>query len=350
MVTDQLEERIMRIGLVGYGVGGRYFHAPFIQAAEGCELVGVVTRSAERAAQVAEDLPGVPVFGSQAELLDSDVDAVTITTPPHTRRELVLEAIDRGVAVVADKPFAPSAAAGLELVEAARSAGILLSVFHNRRWDTDVTTLRKVLDGGNLGEIWRFDSRFDLDQAQTLEAGPEGGLLRDLGSHLIDQALWLFGSARRVSANLDWVDLADGRTDCGFVITISHVNGVHSHVSASKLNHLESRELRVLGSLGSYVSSQSDVQAQAVFAGLRPVDNPLAWGYEVPERWGTLSVGDDVHRVPSEQGAYSDYYTRFAAAVDGRGPQPVPAAEAIETLAVLDAARRSDAEGVTVAL
>jgi predicted dehydrogenase len=340
----------MRIGLVGYGVGGRYFHAPFIEAAEGCELVGVVTRSPERAAQVAADLAGVPVFGSLAELLDEGVDAVTLTTPPQTRRELVLEAVGRGVNVIADKPFAPSAAAGLELVDAARSAGVLLSVFHNRRWDTDMTTLRKVLDEKVLGDIWRFDSRFDLDQPQTLEAGPDGGLLRDLGSHLVDRALWLFGSARRVTANLDWVDLPEGRTDAGFVLTISHANGVHSHVSSSKVNRIESREVRVLGSLGSYVSSQNDVQAQAVFAGVRPIDDPHGWGYEAPERWGTLSTADGSRRVPSEQGAYSDYYARFAAAVDAGGPQPVPAAEAIATLAVLDAARISDAEGTTVAL
>lgn len=191
------------------------------------------------------------MFRSMGELIDSGVDAVTITTPSQTRRQLVLEALGRGVNVIADKPFAPTAAAGRDLVEAARAAGLLLSVFHNRRWDTDIRTLRKVLEAGTLGEIWRFYSRFDLDQTESLEAGPDGGLRRDLGSHLVDQALWLFGSARTVSANLDWLDLPEGRTDAGFVITISHVGGVHSHVSASKVNHVESRELRVLGSLAA---------------------------------------------------------------------------------------------------
>ena len=212
----------MRIGLVGYGVGGRYFHAPFIEAADGCEFVGVVARAAQRVTEVHEDLPGMPVFGSLGEMLDVGVDAVAISTPPQTRRELVLEAIGRGVHVVADKPFAPTAADGQDLVDAAAAAGVLLNVFHNRRWDTDITTLRGVLDSGALGDIWRFDSRFDLDQPQTLEAGPAGGLLRDLGSHLVDQALWLFGPAQRVSANLDWVELPEGRTDAGFVIAISH--------------------------------------------------------------------------------------------------------------------------------
>ncbi len=338
----------MRVGLVGYGVGGRYFHAPFIEAADGCEFVGVVTRSPQRVAEVHQDLPGMPVFGSLGALLDSGVDAVVISTPPQTRRDLVLEAIGRGVPVVADKPFAPTAAAGQELVDAAAAAGVLLSVFHNRRWDTDITTLRGVLDSSVLGDIWRFDSRFDLDQPQTLEAGPDGGLLRDLGSHLVDQALWLLGPAQRVSANLDWVDLPEGRTDAGFVITISHDSGAHSHISSSKINRVESRELRVFGSQGSYVSSQSDVQAQASFAGQRPADDPQGWGYEIEERWGTLATAEGTRRVPSAQGSYADYYTRFAAAVAGTGPQPVPAAEAVGTLAVLDAARLSAADGITV--
>jgi predicted dehydrogenase len=341
---------VVRIGLVGYGVGGRYFHAPYIVAAEGCELVGVVARSPERVADVREDMPSMPIYGSLTELLDAGVDAVAVSTPPHTRRELVLEAIGRGIPVVADKPFAPSAAAGRELVDAANARGVLLSVFHNRRWDTDITTLRGVLDSGSLGETWRFDSRFDLDEARTLEAGPDGGLLRDLGSHLVDQALWLFGPAQRVLAHLDWLDLPGGCTDAGFVLTISHANGVHSHLSASKVNHTVSRELRVFGSRGSYVSAQTDVQTQAIFAGSRPNDDPVTWGYEAEERWGTLSTDEGTRRVPSAQGNYADYYARFAAAVAGTGAQPVPAVEAIGTLAVLDAARLSAAQGVTLSV
>ncbi len=122
----------MRLGVVGYGMGGRYFHTPFIQAANGIELVGIVTRSTERAAQVELDAPGTPVYSSLGELIDAGVDAVTIATPPATRRELVLEALSRGVHVVADKPFAPDPAGGVELVRAAERAGLMLSVFQNR--------------------------------------------------------------------------------------------------------------------------------------------------------------------------------------------------------------------------
>merc|ERR1711969_422125 len=151
------------------------------------ELAGVVARSSERRREVSGDLPGVPTFDSLSALLDSGVDAVTITTPPDPRRDLVLEAVARGVHVIADKPFAPNAASGRELATAAESAGVLLSVFHNRRWDTDIATVAEALP--SLGDIWRCESRFDLDEPGSLDAGPSGGLLRDLGAHLVDQML-----------------------------------------------------------------------------------------------------------------------------------------------------------------
>ncbi|MGZ4661770.1 MAG: Gfo/Idh/MocA family oxidoreductase [Arthrobacter sp.] len=333
----------MKLGLVGFGFGGRIFHAPFITAANGVELAGIVTRSPVRRAEAAEEYPDVPLYDSLTELLAAGVDTVVITTPPETRRELVLEAVAAGVHVVADKPFAPSAGVGRELVQAAAEAGVILNVFHNRRWDTDIRTLRSVLDSGAVGQVARFESRFDLDQPETLEAGPAGGLLRDLGSHLVDQALWLFGPAASVYAALDWADLDSGRTDSGFFVTITHRSGVRSHVSATKSNRLIARELRLLGADGSYVSQQSDVQALAAIAGRRPVDDPTTWGYEEEARWGTLTTAAGQVRVPSEQGAYHAYYEQFALAVAGKGPQPVPGAEAVHTLEVLDAARLSDA-------
>ena len=236
----------LRLGLVGYGAGGRFFHAPFIVAADSVELAGVVTRSPARRAELAEDHPGVPVFDSMSALLATGVDIVTITTPPQTRRELVLEAVAAGVHVIADKPFAPTAANARELVAAAAGASVALNVFHNRRWDADIRTLAALFARGDLGELWRVESRFDADDPATLEPGPQGGLLRDIGSHLVDQVLWLLGPAETVYAELEWVDLPEGRTDCGFSVSIRHACGVHSRVSSSKLNRIEERELRGL--------------------------------------------------------------------------------------------------------
>lgn len=245
-------------------------------------------------------------------------------------------------------PSPPTPRWGRELVHAAADAGVILNVFHNRRWDTDIRTLSAVLDSGAVGQVARFESRFDLDQPETLEAGPAGGLLRDLGSHLVDQALWLFGPAATVYAALDWADLDAGRTDSGFFVTITHRSDVRSHVSATKSNRLVSRELRLLGSDGSYVSQQADVQANAAIAGRRPMDDPAGWGYEEEGRWGILTTADGQARVPSEQGAYHAYYEQFALAVASKGPQPVPGIEAVRTLEVLDAARLSDAESHSV--
>jgi predicted dehydrogenase len=340
----------MRLGLVGFGVGGRYFHAPFIQAADGVELAGVVTRSPQRRRDLAAEYPGVPAYDSIEQLLDAGVDAVTITTPPQTRRELVLTALAAGVAVIADKPFAPDAEGGRELMRAASDAGLVLNVFHNRRWDADIRTLASVLRGGELGDLTRVESRFDLDDPASLDSGPDGGLLRDLGSHLVDQILWLLGPAQRVYAELEWIELADGPTDAGFTIAITHTSGVRSHLSSTKCNRIQQREWRAYGSAGGYVASGTDVQAQAIFAGLRPEAAGERWGYEAEPLWGTLTTARGAVRVPSEQGAYQDYYTQFAAALRGAAEFPVPAAEAIETLVVLDAARVSAVEGRVVEL
>lgn len=335
----------MRLGLVGYGVGGRYFHAPFITAAEGVELAGIVARAPDTIARAKADFPEIPIFSSLTEMLRFGVEAVTITTPPQTRRELVLEAIERGVPVIADKPFAPSAEVGRELDSAAKAKGVILGVYHNRRFDADVLTLRKVLESGRLGRLWRLHSCMDLDDPNTLEAGPTGGLLRDLGSHLVDQVLWLLGPAITVNAQFDLIDRLEGRTDASFVLTIVHKGGVHSHLSASKLNHIASREFRAYGEAGSYVSSGTDVQAQALFAGVRPADDLAGWGYEKPALWGTLRTTSINESIPSEQGRYHDYYEAFAKAVRERGEPPVTAQEAVQALAVLDAARISATQG-----
>lgn len=339
----------VRIGVVGFGSGGMKFHAPFIETADGVTLAGVVTRDPARRQWVAQRHPGVPVFDTlQAMAASGLVVAVTLTTPPQTRRDLVLEALGLGLHVVADKPFAPDAATARELQATAQAAGRRLAVYHNRRWDSDIRTLKAVLDAQAVGTVRRFHSRFDLDEPGTMEPGPAGGLLRDLGSHLVDQALWLCGPVARVYARLDWVESAGGRTDAGFALVLTHVNGVDTHLSASKLNRLQARELRVYGSKGSYVSHSTDVQASAVNDGMTPRGRRETWGFEPESAWGTLATADERRRVPAQQGDYSRYYEAFAQAVRLGTPLPVSASEAVAVIEVLDAARHSDAESVAV--
>lgn len=335
--------------MVGYGTGGQHFHAPFIDAAGGCSLAGIVARAPATIAKARADWPGIPVFPSLTAMITSGAcDAVTITTPPHTRKGLVLEAIAARLHVIADKPFAPDCDAAMQLDAAAKAAGVVLGVYQNRRFDADLQTLRKVISDGRVGKVWRIHSRMDQDSPQTLEAGPGGGLLRDLGSHVVDQMIFLLGPVVAVTATMDMVDLPEGPTDACFTLMLKHENGAHSHLSASKLNHVDMRELRVYGDRGSYFSRATDIQAQDIFAGKRPADDPAGWGYEPELNWGRLYTSAGPEIVPSEQGRYHDYYEAFARAVhDGTAP-PVTAEVGAETLAVLDAARQSAANGRTV--
>jgi predicted dehydrogenase len=338
----------VRIGLVGYGNGGRNFHAPYIEAAPGVELAAIVARDPARVARAHADWPAIPVYGSLTELLAAGIDAVTITTPPATRRDLVLEAINAGVHVVADKPFATDAAGARELVAAAKAKGVALNCYQNRRWDADIRTVAAVVASGELGALWSVESRFDLDEPGGLLAGPHGGLLRDLGAHQIDQLLWLLGPVQSVFALVDWVDLPDGRVDAGYSVELLHVSGVRSRAVATKCNRNVEKELRAYGVDGSYIGRSTDGQTAAIFAGRRPLTEGDAWGYEPEPAWGVLSTAAGRRRVPSERGAYQDFYAQFAAAVRGDGAVPVPGEETIRTIEVLDAARTSALEGRVV--
>lgn len=255
------------------------------------------------------------------------IDAVVVSTPPPTHEDLILEAISAGAAVVGDKPHAPDAETGRRLADAAEHHGVLLNAYHNRRWDADIRTLRAVLDAGEVGEPRRFESRFDLYEPHTVEAGAGGGVLSDLGSHLIDQALWLWGPAQSVYGELQPVHVRGELSDGGFFVAISHANGVVSHLSAGKLNRAVGRELRLTGTRGAFRSAGTDVQAAAIADGKRPIIEGDRWGYEDPQRWGTLTTEEGERLVPGVQGRYQAFYEQFAAAIRGQDDSPVPAAQ-----------------------
>ena len=209
----------VRWALAGYGSGGRIFHAPLITSAAGVELVAVVTGNPERQAEVAENLPGVRSVPELAELPALGVEAVTITTPPATHTSLAHQALDLGLDVVVDKPFALTATAAQDLVEHAERAGRMLTVYQNRRWDSDLLTVQRLIDDGSLGTVHRFTSRIDRwrpVKGNWTDAPAEGGgTLLDLGPHLIDQALYLFGPVARLHAQVRAVrsGSADRRRD-----------------------------------------------------------------------------------------------------------------------------------------
>ena len=279
----------VRIGLVGYGKGGRLFHAPLIAHAEGCVVGGVLVRSPERRAALAADLPGVPVAGSLAELADAGVDAVVVTTPLDSHIQLVREAIGLGLPVVCDKPFARDAAAARETVLAAERAGVLLTVYQNRRWDADYRTVQQAVTGGAVGEVRLFESR--MEQPPQPEGLPVtgGGALLDLGSHAVDQALHLFGPVGSVYAELRMAPGEDG-FDEGFFVALRHDSGVTSHVTGnwSRQGDVGSR-FRVDGAAATLVVPDDDGQTARLVAGRTPESEGAAWG-TVPRAGGARST------------------------------------------------------------
>ncbi|MCB2254047.1 Gfo/Idh/MocA family oxidoreductase [Pseudomonas chlororaphis] len=330
----------MRIGLVGYGHGGRHFHAPLIASLPGATFVGVVTLSAERRRLLAAEHPGVRAFDSLAQLVAAGVDGLVISTPLQGREALVLEAIERGIPVVSDKPFASDATQAQALIDAAAARQVPLSVYMNRRWDSDFLTLRKLIEAGALGRVSRFESRVERYAPEAVGNTSGGGFLRDLGSHLVDQALLLFGPVTRVYAELQYAAQAP-TCDYGFFLSLSHAGGVVSHVSGSCLQNCQGPRLRVSGSAGCYTVEGLDGQEQALVAGLSPHTEGERWGVEEHRRWGWFEQGEVRERVASERGDWLQFYRQWQAALQGQGPLPVAPADALATTRVLDAARLS---------
>jgi predicted dehydrogenase len=336
----------VRIGLVGYGFGGRWFHAPLLRSARECSFVGVVTASPERRALVARDDPGLPTFESLEALAGVGAEAVAISTPADTHSALTDRALELGLAVVCDKPFALDAAAALRSVELAERLGLPLAPYQNRRWDSDFLTVCDLAGRGVLGELTRFESRFErLDPDQ----GPPpsgGGTLRDFGSHLVDQALVLMGAVTSVYA--EWHLLDNGLDDDVF-LALTHADGGHSHLWGSWRQGAPGPRFRVTGTTGSYVvAGPMDGQEELLLAGHTPASLGPAWGAEPANRWGRVHRGDGGDIVPALPGAWNGFYPAFARAVRGLGPVPVNARDAVATATVLDAARRSATEGGVV--
>ncbi|MBB3678534.1 Gfo/Idh/MocA family protein [Modestobacter versicolor] len=338
----------VRFGLVGYGFGGRYFHAPLLAAAPECAFVGVVTTSPDRRELLGREHPGVAAFGSLQELAAAGAEAVAISTPADTHTPLTDQALDLGLAVVCDKPFALDAPTARASVERAERAGVLLSPYQNRRWDSDFLTVRSLVDRGELGTVTRFESRFERFTPDPGPGASGGGTLLDFGAHLVDQALVLLGPVATVYA--EWRVRESGLDDDVFV-ALTHTSGARSHLSGSWSEGAPGDRFRVSGTTGSYVvGGPMDGQEAALVAGQTPATLGAGWGVEPPERYGRVQRGDASETVPTVPGAWSTFYPAFATAVRGAGAVPVDPWDAVASLTVLDAARRSATEGVVVRL
>jgi predicted dehydrogenase len=334
--------RPSRIALIGYGIGGAIFHAPIIAAVPELTLTAIVTANPERAERAARDYPSATIVRSAEDLWAraGELDAVVIASPNRFHVPLAMSALDAGLAVVVDKPLAATAGDARRVIDEARRRNLLLTVFHNRRWDGDFLTLRKLIAGGALGDVWRFESRFERWRPVPREGWRErgepdeaGGLLYDLGTHLIDQALVLFGPVTDVYAELERRRPGVAVDDDTFV-ALTHASGVRSHVWMSATAAQSGPRFRALGSRAAYTKYGMDVQEDALRAGARP-GHP-GWGEDAADRFGLLGAGDAVDTVPTERGAYEDFYRAFARSLRDGTPPPVDPDDAVRVLEVID--------------
>jgi predicted dehydrogenase len=329
----------LRVGLVGYGFAGKTFHAPLIAATPGLALAAIASSDP---AKVHADWPAVQLFSTPEALCAAELDLVVVATPNTSHHPIALAALLAGKHVVVDKPFTVDVAEGEELAALAAERNRVLSVFHNRRWDSDFRTLQRLIADGVLGDVVCFESHFDRYRPLVRERwrelpGPGSGVWYDLGSHLLDQALTLFGAPQSLWADI-FPQRADARTDDYFHAVLRY-GALRVVLHASSLAPAEAPRFVVQGTLGGFVSYGLDPQEDALKAGTRP--GSPGWG--VDPRPGELTTWDETgpttRLAPSLPGDYGAFYAAVRDAVHGHGPNPVPPEQALAVMRLLALAR-----------
>ncbi len=345
-----MSSRPIRVAIAGYGLAGRSFHGPLLRALPAFAVTTVVTRDATRRAQALADFSSVAVVDTIDDIFRAPgvPDLVVIATRTGTHAALALRAVEARVAAVIEKPMATNAADARRVADAARRANVPLFPFHNRRWDSDVLTLRALIADGSLGAVHRFESRFErwrpeLDLSEwrdTPSSQADGGVLLDLGVHLVDQALMLFGPVTGTHAE---IAAHRGGADDDVFIALQHRTGVISHLWASAVCGAPGPRLRVLGSAAAYIHRDLDPQEHA----LRTGRSPAGSGFGAPprSRWGTLAHGDGRRPVRPTPGRWLAFYEGVESTLRDGAPPPVTPEDAVAALSILDDARQPSGAG-----
>jgi scyllo-inositol 2-dehydrogenase (NADP+) len=357
-MADSSSPEALRVALAGFGAAGASLHAPLITATDGLVLDAVVTRDPERRAQLAARHLGAVAVDALADAV-ADVDLVVVASPNRFHVDLARTALEAGKHVVVDKPLAVTSAEAQALATQADGAGLVLTAFHNRRWDDDFLTLRRLVDEGRLGRLLRLESRFDRWRPQIKEGAwredgdpaDGGGLLLDLGSHLVDQAVQLLGPVSAVYAELD-VRRPGAVVEDDVFVALAHEGGARSQLWAAVYAADGPPRLRALGEEATYVSLGLDPQEAALRAGASPRDP--GFGLREPGLEATLHDGSGAmgERLTMEPGRWAAFYEGVVAAIRSGGTvaAPVTAAEAVGVLELLEAARESAARGTVIAM
>lgn len=355
------EETPLRVALIGYGLAGSVFHAPLISHTPGFRLQGIVTSHPERRAAARRDFPEAALLESCDEIwrAAADYDLVVVASSNRSHVSLSLAAIEAGLPVVVDKPMAVTVEDAESLLAGARTRGVPLTVFQNRRWDGDFRTVKDILRQELLGPIVRYESRFERYRPvpkegawrESADPAEGGGLLLDLGAHLIDAALVLFGWPLDVYAEVE-VRRPGAVVDDDTFVALRFPGGVQAHLWMNTVVRTLGPRFHVSGLRGTFSKYGLDPQEPALKAGMRPGDPD--WGLEPIENWGSLSTEiDGLHvdgSVETLPGAYETFYVLLRDALRGAGPLPVDPAESLAVLRVIEAARASARDRCVVPL
>ncbi|MHA6249802.1 oxidoreductase [Pontibacter sp. CAU 1760] len=346
----------VRIGLIGFGMSGQVFHAPFITNVPGLQLVKIRETRSGNIAIARERYPEAAVVpDAKAIFDDATVDLVVLATPNASHLALATEALNAGKHVVVEKPFTVTSAEADELIALAKSKGKLLTVFHNRRWDSDFKTIQKLLDGKLLGNVVEYEAHFDRfrnflkPNTWKEESAPGSGILYDLGSHLIDQALCLFGLPDEVSAELR-TQRPNSQIVDNFHLML-HYPDLRVILKAGMLVREPGPRYQIYGDKGAFVKYGLDVQEDALKEGNMP-KGASHWGKEPEEIWGKLNTEvNDLHvegKIASETGDYTGFYENVYQALEGTATLAVQPTQARNTIRVIELAMQSHTEKRTI--
>ena len=349
-------DKVIKVGLIGFGIGGQIFHAPVLTVVKGLELVKIRAVKTDQVAAAQAKYPQAQIVRTSEEIFnDENIDLVVITTPNASHHSLATQALSAGKHVVVDKPFTISTSEADELIALAADRKLILSVYHSRRFDSDFCTVQKIIKNGLLGEFVEIESRYDRfrnflkPNAWREEDAPGTGILYDLGSHLIDQMQTLFGLPEAVTADLR-IQRKGGKAIDNFEV-IMHYPGIKASIKAGMLVREPLPRFILFGTNGSFVKYGLDVQEEALKAGLtsRTKNN---WGVEPAEIWGTLNTEiNDQHfigKVESETGDYSAFYRNVYNAILGKENLIVTALQARNNVRIIELAMQSQNEKRTV--
>lgn len=340
---------MLNVGIVGFGYAAQTFHLPLISAANGLQLVAAVS---SRPADVLARYPALKVYPQvEAMIQDAPVDLVVITSPNDSHFRLAKTCLEAGKHVVLEKPMTATLAEAEALVDLAEAGRHALSVFHNRRWDGDFLTVKALIDSGRLGDVRFFESHFDRFRPQVRDrwrerAGPATGVWYDLGSHLLDQALCLFGLPDAVTARC--LPMRDGAQTTDYFHVMLHYPGREVILHASSLAAGATLRFQVQGTRGGFIKHGLDPQESQLVAGMSPLSD--AFGGEDPSCYGVFHDGEQGQTIATLPGCYLSYYSDLVQALATGSLTPVPPREVLQVMRLLALVERSQSEGRTLAV